>query len=120
MLLLERAEWPAPTLLVRPEGLFDKLKGAIGFDDIDFESEEFSRKFYVQSSDKRFAYDVLHPRMMEFLLKEQPDALDLEGGALCVSDGSRLWEPDDFRARLDFVRRFCELWPRHLLVDLAK
>jgi hypothetical protein len=38
---------------------------------------------------------------------------------MCVTDGSRLWEPEDFRARLDFVRRFCELWPRHLLVDLA-
>jgi hypothetical protein len=118
--LIVHPPWPAPSLLVRPEGLFDKLKGAIGFDDIDFESEEFSRKFYVQSSDKRFAYDVLHPRMMEFLLREQPDAMDLEGGAMCVTDGSRLWEPADFRARLDFVRRFCELWPRHLLVDLAK
>lgn len=118
--LIVRPPWPSPTLLVRREGLFDKVKGAFGFDDIDFESEEFSRRFWVQSSDKRFAYDVLHPRMMEFLLRELDSAIDLEGGAICVADGSSRWEPSSFRSQLDFVVKFCELWPRHLLADLAK
>lgn len=112
--------WPSPSLLVRPEGMLDKVKGTFGFDDIDFESEEFSRAFWVESSDKRFAYDVLHPRMMEFLLRERPPMLDLEQGALCISDGSRRWDLEDFAPRLVFVKRFCELWPRHLLVDLEK
>lgn len=116
--LIVHPPWPSPTLLVRPEGLFDKLKGAFGFDDIDFESAEFSRRFYVQSNDKRFAYDVLHPRMMEFLLAERPPMLDLEGGALCVSDGQRRWDPAGFRAQMAFLRRFCALWPRHLVKDL--
>lgn len=116
--LIVHPPWPSPTLLVRPEGLFDKMKGAFGFDDIDFESIEFSKRFYVQSDDKRFAYDVLHPRMMEFLLAERPPMLDLEGGALCVSDGQRRWDPAGFRAKVDLVRRFCELWPRHLVKDL--
>jgi len=116
--LIVHPPWPSPTLLVRPEGLFDKVKGAFGFDDIDFESIEFSRAFWVQSNDKRFAYDVLHPRMMEFLLAERPPMLDLEGGALCVSDGQRRWDPPAFRARIAFLRRFCELWPRHLVKDL--
>jgi hypothetical protein len=55
-------------LMIRPEGFFDKVTEFFGYDDIDFESAEFSRKFYVKSSDKRWAYDVIHPRMMEFLL----------------------------------------------------
>jgi hypothetical protein len=37
--------WPSPTLLVRPEGLLDKLAGIVGVDDIDFESSEFSKRF---------------------------------------------------------------------------
>ena len=41
-----------PDLLIRREGVFDKIAGAIGFDDIDFESAEFSRRFYVKSSDR--------------------------------------------------------------------
>jgi len=118
--LVVHPPWPSPSLLVRPEGTFDKVKGAFGFDDIDFESEEFSRSFWVESSDKRFAYDVLHPRMMEFLLRERPPMLDLEHGALCVSDGARRWDFAAFEAHLGFVRRFCENWPRHLLVDLEK
>lgn len=116
--LIVHPPWPSPSLLVRPEGLFDKIKGAFGFDDIDFESEEFSRKYFVQSDDKRFAYDVLHPRMIEFLLAEAPPALDLERGALCISDGRRRWSPAEFRTRLEFARRFCELWPRHLVQSL--
>lgn len=110
--------WDTPPLLVRPEGLFDKIAGAFGFDDIDFESAEFSRRFYVKSADKRFAYDVLHPRMMEFLLAEAPPMLEIAGGALCLSDGSKRWEPDRFERELEFVRRFCELWPRHLVKDM--
>lgn len=116
--LIVHPPWQTPPLLIRPEGMFDKLKGAFGFDDIDFESEEFSRRFWVKSSDKRFAYDVLHPRMMEFLLAEQPPMLDIENGALCLSDGQRRWDPAAFRRHAEFVRRFAELWPRHLVKDL--
>jgi hypothetical protein len=116
--LIVHPPWPTPALLIRPEGLFDRVKGVFGFDDIDFESDEFSRRFWVKSSDKRFAYDVLHPRMMEFLLAAQPPMLDIEGGALCLADGQRRWEPTDFRRQLAFARGFCERWPRHLLKDL--
>ena len=118
--LIVHPPWDTPPLLIRPEGLFDKIKGAFGFDDIDFESIEFSKKFYVQSTDKRFAYDVLHPRMMEFLLAERPPMLELEHGVLCLADGSRRWSPEQLRGHLDFVARFCALWPRHLVEELQR
>ncbi len=118
--LIVHPPWPSPTLLIRREGMFDKIKGTFGFDDIDFESEEFSKRFWVQSNDKRFAYDVIHPRMMEFLLLRLDTGIDLEGGAICLSDGACRWEPNQFREQLQFLRGFCELWPRHLLVDLIK
>lgn len=116
--LIVHLPWRTPPLLVRREGVFDKLAGALGFDDIDFESDEFSRRFYVKSSDKRFAYDVVHPRAMEFLLAEQPPMIDIENGAFCLSDGSRRWTTGDFERRFEFVRGFFELWPRHLQRDL--
>ena len=117
--LIVHPPWDTPPLLVRPEGVFDKIAGAFGFDDIDFESAEFSRKYFVKSTDKRFAYDVLHPRMIEFLLQTKPLILDIEHGALCLSDGSRRWDPAGFRAQIAFVQKFCELWPRHLVRDLS-
>jgi hypothetical protein len=116
--LIAHPPWATPALLVRPEGVFDKVAAAFGFDDIDFESVEFSKRFYVKSEDKRFAYDVLHPRMMEFLLAERPPMIDIESGALCVTDGSHRWTPAQYEQKIAFVRRFCELWPRHLLQDL--
>lgn len=116
--LIVHPPWDTPALLIRPEGFFDKVAGAFGFDDIDFESAEFSRKFYVKSTDKRFAYDVVHPRMMEFLLAARPPMIDIEDGALCLGGGKKRWPPAEFEARLELVRRFCELWPRHLVRDL--
>ena len=76
-----------PDLLIRREGMFDKIAGVLGFDDIDFESAQFSRRFHVSSTDKRFAYDVIDPRMMEFLLKGDPPTVDIENTRCCISDG---------------------------------
>ncbi|MFI5403081.1 MAG: hypothetical protein ACHQ1G_09105 [Planctomycetota bacterium] len=53
---------------VRPEHFLDKVGGFFGFDDIDFESEEFSRKYHVKAEDRKLAYDVFHPKMIEFFL----------------------------------------------------
>jgi len=57
-----------PLLIIRPEGFFDKVKGFFGAEDINFESAEFSRRFFVKCQDRKFAYDVIHQRVMEFLL----------------------------------------------------
>lgn len=107
-----------PSLLIRPEGIMDKLAGAIGFDDIDFESEEFSRKFHVASSDKRFAYDVITPAMMEFLLATRGPTLDIEHGCFCLTDGLRRWEPAQFEGWLNWGSRFIDLWPDHVTDSL--
>ena len=108
-----------PDLVIRREGLLDKIAGAIGFDDIDFESEAFSRAFHVKSGDKRFAYGVVHPKMMEFLMAGSDSAVHIRSGAACFSDGSRRWEPEGFRERFGWARRFFELWPRHVWDDIA-
>jgi len=107
-----------PDLLIRREGVLDKLAGMIGFDDIDFESSEFSRRFLVKSPDKRFAYDVIDPRMMEFLLQSDPPLIDIEHGRLCISDAKTRWKPHEFRDRLAFADAFFSRWPEHLVASL--
>ncbi|MCA8944303.1 MAG: hypothetical protein KDB80_17185 [Planctomycetes bacterium] len=104
-----------PDLLIRREGLFDKLTSVLGFDDIDFESEEFSRKFFVKSRDRKFAYDLVDPRMMEFLLATRPPRIDLEAGFLCMTDGSSRWEPNQFGRQFETAREFLDRWPAHLV-----
>ncbi len=107
-----------PTLTIRREGVFDKLAASFGFDDIDFESAEFSRKFHVKSSDKRFAYDVIHPRMMELLLKANPPRLEIAHAQCCTGDGKKRWEPAHFQYQARLLNRICELWPEHVARDL--
>ncbi len=108
-----------PTMAIRGENIFDKIAGAIGFDDIDFESAEFSRKFHVKSSDKRFAYDVVHPRMMEFLLGHRGYTIELQKGLLLVYRGVARWDPATFRQSLEYGRAFLDLWPDHLTRELS-
>jgi hypothetical protein len=110
-----------PAVKLRREGLLDKLTQAIGFEDIDFESEEFSRKWCVTSNDKRFAYDLIHPRTMEYMLQiEPPRMIELAAGRICVTDGVRRWNPEDFRKRMNWARNFVALWPEHLAAGLRR
>ena len=106
-------------LRVRREGVLDKVAGAMGFDDIDFESAEFSRKFHVQSRDKRFAYDLITPDMMEFLLSGLPGAIELERGEFLLTDGVSRWNPEHYPPMLTWAVGFFERWPRHLLHERA-
>jgi hypothetical protein len=116
--ILESPFLGAPDLFIRGEGFFDRIASAIGFDDIDFESVEFSRKFIVKSNDKRFAYDVVSPAMMEFMLATTPPTVDFQRGVCCLYHGSVL-EPEDFAATLQWTVEFFEHWPRHVTADLA-
>ena len=58
-----------PALEVTPEGLVQRFFGRLTNSDIELESEDFNRAFTVTCPNRRFASDVLHPRMMELLLQ---------------------------------------------------
>jgi len=107
-----------PDLRIRREGLFDTIAGALGFDDIDFESVEFSKRFHVKSGDKKFAYDVCCPPMMEFLLASDPPTIEMAEAVCCLTDGNGTWSAAEFRERLHWTVKFFDLWPRHLVASL--
>jgi Protein of unknown function (DUF3137) len=58
-------------LSVDPENFLDRFVGRLSGNDIDMESEDFNRAFTVSCPDRKFASDVLHPQMMEFLLQNR-------------------------------------------------
>ncbi|MDH2415817.1 DUF3137 domain-containing protein [Nocardioides sp. CER19] len=57
-----------PRLSVSPEGVVGRFFGRLTGRDIELESEDFNRAFTVNADDRKFASDVLHPQMMEYLL----------------------------------------------------
>lgn len=83
-----------PELRITREGLLSKIAQVFGFDDIDLESAEFSRTFCVRSKNKKFAYDVCHAQMMEYLLANRDLSLEIEDRALALAFGKRLSAPE--------------------------
>jgi hypothetical protein len=67
---------PVPELLVRKESGLGR--------DLQLESEEFNAAFRVDGAHDRFSYDVLNPRVMEWLLANRGYSFRLGGNTLAV------------------------------------
>ncbi len=74
-----------PNLEVGPEGFFTRMFDSVTGQDIDFEWEQFNRDFRVRCPDRKFASDVVHQQMMEFLVPHRDTAWALRGGTLIVA-----------------------------------
>lgn len=109
-----------PDLLIRREGFFDKIASAFGKNDIDFESAEFSRKYFVKCESRKFAYDIVHPRMMEFILETEPGLIDIEHSRICLTDGASVWKATRFAGALDWTKQFLDHWPDFVVKDLSE
>lgn len=105
-----------PRVRIRPEGIFDKLASVVGFDDIDFESEEFSKRYYVSASDRKFAYDLIHPKMMEYLLVAP--ACDWQfGGRVIMMTRSGRYGADQLLGVMNTIEGFVGLIPQYVRQD---
>jgi len=102
-----------PELRIYPEGLLSKFGQMLGFDDIDFESVEFSKAFVVRSKDKKFAYDVCHTGMMTYLLDHRDLSIEIEGRCVSLSFDRRL-KPEEIEPRLRQLAEIRNLFPKYL------
>jgi hypothetical protein len=94
-----------PTLQVGRQGLGRKLLGLVGVRDLQLESEQFNDTFHIKTDNDRFAYDVLHPRMMEWMLGDQralTTSFRFERGDLMTWDRNRM-EPPRVQWMLDYL-----------------
>lgn len=78
-----------PALWVTPEGFFSRAVGRILNRDIELESETFNRAFTVTCPDRKFATDVLHPQMMEFVLGFPEQGWSFRNGSLLMTREGR-------------------------------
>ncbi|AUS79362.1 hypothetical protein C1701_14440 [Actinoalloteichus sp. AHMU CJ021] len=61
---------PWPSLQIGREHFGHRLLNLFGGHDLRLESEDFNRTFRINTVDDKFAYDVLHPRTMEWMLAD--------------------------------------------------
>jgi hypothetical protein len=104
-----------PRLRIRPEHFGDRIASALGFDDIDLEYEQFNEAFHVSGDDKKFAYDICHPQMMEFLLTAPTHCWELVGDRLLLYSHRRgSFDREEFEQALSLVAGFVEHIPDHV------
>jgi hypothetical protein len=99
-----------PELRVGREGFFSSVARAIGIHDIEFESEEFNRAFKVKCDDRKFASDVLHPRMMQFLLDTNAPGFTIVGADIVLVDRGRL-DLTTVEPNVDYLGRILDSIP---------
>lgn len=82
-----------PQLVVDLEGVSGRMARRLGFKDIELESDAFNKQYKIKCDSRKFAYDVLHPRFMEWMLQTNSPGFTIAGpyvviarpGALSVS-----------------------------------
>jgi hypothetical protein len=107
------------SLYIRPENVFDKVSDFFGMDDIDFESAEFSRKFFVKAPEKRWAYDVIHQQMMAFLMEAPRFHVQFENEDI-MAWRSRRFKEEDFEEALAVIQGILERLPGYVKKKLAE
>lgn len=91
----------AARLRLRSEHIFDRVASWVGCDDIDFESDEFSRRYHVQCEDRRFAYDIFHAQLIDYLLRcGTSPSIEMNGPVLAVYEA---------RGSVENVRRLLQI-----------
>lgn len=105
-----------PNLTISGEHGGHKILKVFGGEDINTESDEFSRRFWVKCDNRRWAYDILHPRMTQWLLDVGGRKWNWEwrGDKLMVWDMGHL-KLEDWDLILPLLTRFVALVPRHVV-----
>ena len=105
-----------PQMTIRREGLFTKIAEAFGYQDIKFESAEFSRTFCVRSPDKKFAYDVCNAKMIEYLLANRDLSVEIENEVIALVFSGRI-SVEAFEPNLHRLVEIRSRLPQYLLTQ---
>jgi len=107
-----------PGLTIRRENVFTKVAEVFGYQDIKFESAEFSKTFLVRSPDKKLAYDVCNAKMMEYLLANRDLSIEIENNVLALVTNSRI-SVDKFELNLQRLIEIHSRLPEYLFTKVA-
>ena len=82
----------------------------------EFEWAEFNRRARINATNERFASDVIHQRMMEYLLSWNAPAFSIAAGRIRFGGP---WAPEDIAAMDRFLTGFFARVPDHVYKDLG-
>ena len=100
-----------PKVSVTSENIFTRLADHIGLEDINFESEEFNRRYNIKSKHREFAFQLIDARMIEWFLA-QPKGFSIETGGPAFLVYTRRRKPFEIPPVMDHARAFWDQVPR--------
>ena len=105
-----------PWLELTGENVLTRIGSALGLADVELESEDFNRRYRVTADDRRFAYDVLHPRTMEQLLAQPTVNLRLSGADALLWDNG-FADPEELPGMLAPLAQLVDGIPSYVWSD---
>lgn len=105
-----------PELVIKPEGIFAKIGQALGFDDIDFESVDFSKRYNVRSKDKKFAYDFCNAQMITYLLQQDKLVIEVDSSCLALTFKGKL-AVAEISPNIERIQKIRALMPNYIFND---
>ncbi len=108
----------APGLTITHERVGHKIAQAVGAPDINFESDAFSKRFWVTCRDRKFAYDAITPATMEWMLSgERKDITWQWRGRVLVVSSPGFMKPAECDDLLAYAQGFRKQLPRVILAS---
>jgi len=106
VVLLPSAKASLPDLQMAPENFLTRIGEAIGFKDIDLESNpEFSRRYVVRGADEDAIREALSPRAAPYFAGHEGWSVEVRSGSVAIYRANRVARAEDLRA---FVAEACE------------
>ena len=91
-----------PNIKLRPEGFFDRVGSALGFQDIDFESHaEFSKSFVLQGQDEGAVRAFFDTELLDFFTEKQGSYVESVPGVFIFFRGGGRRKPQQIREIMD-------------------
>lgn len=93
--------YPLAKIDIVPDDVLAKFAKLLGGQDIDFESAAFNAEWRVKAGDRKYAHDIVHPRLMERLLWSDAKglAIRIEGPYVYAWSAGRRG-PEDLARRI--------------------
>ena len=107
-----------PDLAVHREDVMTLIADKVGLKDIEFESEEFNRQFQVKAKDRKFAFELIDPRMMQWLLTcDRNFGFELHGRAILIY--SHRLRPHEMLPLIGSLKEFRDRIPKLVWTNYA-
>lgn len=98
---MESANLRCPDFTMRPESIFDKFGGMLGFQDIDFETHpDFSKLFVLKGSSENAIRKFFRPELIEFFESKPGISVEAMPGAMFFYRARTQIKPTEIKDQL--------------------